>query len=196
MHSRRSQAPTHSASCRRSHAAYWLGAATSAASSLRDSVQATLPQLLRSDCLHALPPLDSPLANPITRYSPARSHPGPQHASSSAHCRRSQAPAHSAAAADARSVPLRFSVVSCAILPRLGASDAAPSSPIQLPARPATPRLADRKPHHPTSPTTRYSPAPNRLSPQHATSSPHCRRSQAPTHSARRQLPPMHAAYR
>jgi hypothetical protein len=55
------------------------------------------------------------------------------------HSRRSQPPAHSAAAADARSVPWRFSDVSCGILPRLGASDAAPSSPITFPTRTAAP---------------------------------------------------------
>jgi hypothetical protein len=81
--------------------------------------------------------------------------------------------------ADARSVPPRFSHVSCAILPRLGASDAAPASPIQLSARIAAPRLAPRK-----TPTTRYSPARYNLGPQHAISSAHCRRSQAPAHSA------------
>jgi hypothetical protein len=54
------------------HAAYHRGPATSAASSLRGSVSATLPQPLSSDCLHAPPPLGSPLVNPATRYSPQR----------------------------------------------------------------------------------------------------------------------------
>ena len=48
--------------------------------------------------------------------------------------------------ADARSIPLRSSDISCAICKRLGASDAAPSSPMALPARTAAPRLAPRKP--------------------------------------------------
>jgi hypothetical protein len=46
------------------HAAYHRGPATSAASSLRDSVPATLPQLLGSSCLHAPPPLGAHLAKP------------------------------------------------------------------------------------------------------------------------------------
>jgi hypothetical protein len=177
-------------------------------------VPATLPQLLRSNCLHAPLPLGSPLAIPTTLYSPTHDRPSPQHPSSSICSRRSQAPAHSAAArrctqrtvelqrrqlrhpsetqcqrrcpiifdpiacthrrpsarpsqspttlyspahasaparsthhhqrtagvrkhpltaqlpADARSVQLRSSDVSCAILKRLGASDAAPASPM------------------------------------------------------------------
>jgi hypothetical protein len=174
-------------------------------------VPATLPHHLLAHCLHAPPPLGSPLASPTTRYSPAHNRRSPQHATSSAHCRRfastrsqrscprctqrtvkvqgrqlrhpsetrcqrrcpscsdliacthrrpsarpsqipppdpapratapahstqhhqrvaggSQAPAHSTAAPDARSVPLRSSDVSCAILKRLGASDAAPAA--------------------------------------------------------------------
>ncbi len=71
-------------------------------------------------------------------------------------------------AADARSAPPRYSDVSCVIRKRLGASDAAPSSPIALPAHTAAPRPAPRK-----APTTRYSLARNRPSPQHATSSAH-----------------------
>jgi hypothetical protein len=74
------------------------------------------------------------------------------------HSRRSQAPAHSAAAADARSVPLRFSDVSCVIPARLGASDATPATSIKLPARTAAPRLAPRK--SPTTATARRSTAP------------------------------------
>jgi hypothetical protein len=53
-------------SCPPMHAAYHRGPATSAASSFRGSVPATLPQLLRCDCLQALPPLGSPLAIPTT----------------------------------------------------------------------------------------------------------------------------------
>jgi hypothetical protein len=56
-------------------------------------------------------------------------------------------------AADACSVPLRPSNVSCGILPRLGASDAAPAPPIRLSARTAAPRSTPRKtPAHPLQP--------------------------------------------
>ena len=51
-------------SCPPMHAAHQRGPAMSAASSARDSVPATLPHHLRSHCLHAPPPLDSPLAKP------------------------------------------------------------------------------------------------------------------------------------
>jgi hypothetical protein len=67
------------------------------------------------------------------------------------HSRRSQAPAHITSQADARSVPPRSSDVSCAILKRLGASDAAPASPIRLSARTAAPRLAPREPPPPAT---------------------------------------------
>jgi hypothetical protein len=114
------------------HAAYFLGPATSAASSARDSVPATLPHHLRFDCLHAPPP---PRLAPRKQHHPLQPCAQTTAARSMQHhpCRagrRSQPPAHSAAAADARSVQRRFRNVSCAILPRLGASDAAPSSPI------------------------------------------------------------------
>ncbi len=113
---------------------------------------ATLPQLLRYDCLHTLPPLGSPLTSTTTRCSPMHNRPSPQHTTSSMHSRRSEAPAHSTSPADARSVLLRSSDVSCAILKRLGASDAAPSASIRLPARAAAPRLAPRKPQLPLQP--------------------------------------------
>ncbi len=74
---------------------------------------------------------------------------------------------------------MRFSDFSCVIRKRLGASEAAPAAPIRLPARTAAPRPAPR-----ITPTTRYSPARNRPSSQHAASSTHSRRSQAPAHSA------------
>jgi hypothetical protein len=78
-----------------------------------------------SDCLHRPPPLGSPLAIPTTHYSPARNRPNPQPATtSSVHSRRSQTPAHSAAATDVRSVRMTSSHLSCVILSRLGASDA------------------------------------------------------------------------
>ncbi len=128
------------------HAAYLRGAATSAAASLRDSVPATLPQLLRCHCLHAPPTLGSPRANPTVRYSPASKRPSPHHPSASMHSRRSEPPAHSASPADARSVRLSSSDVSCVILKRLGANDAAPAAPIRSSVRTAAPRLDPRKP--------------------------------------------------
>jgi hypothetical protein len=73
-------------------------------------------------CTHRSPS-GSPLAISTTHRdsSPAGNRLSPQHATSSIHSRRSQAPAQSAAAANARSVLLRSSDVSCVILPRLGA---------------------------------------------------------------------------
>jgi hypothetical protein len=59
------------------HAAYHGGPATSAASSFRDSVPATLPQLLRCHCLHAPPPLGPPLANPHQPLQPRAQPPQP-----------------------------------------------------------------------------------------------------------------------
>jgi hypothetical protein len=124
------------------HAAYFRGPARSAASSIRETVQAMLPHHPRSHCLHTPPPLGTPLASPT----------------------------------DARSVRLRSSDVSCVILPRLGASDAAPAAPIPFSAYTAAPRNAACKPHHPLQP--RAQPL------QPTASSMHSRRSQAPTHSA------------
>ncbi len=147
MRSRRSQAPAHSAAARR---------CTQRSVRLRSSDVSCviLPRLGASDAAPAssiqlsartAAPRPAPRRTPTTRYSPARYNLGPQQATSSAHCRRSQAPVHSAAASDARSVPMRFSDVSCVILPRLGASDAAPSSPAELPAQFNAPRPAPRK---------------------------------------------------
>jgi hypothetical protein len=98
----------------------------------------------------ALPARTSALGSPLAKPPPPATaqpatRPSPQHATSSTHCRLWQAPAHSAAAADARSVQKRSSDVSCAICARLGASDAAPASPMALPAHIADPRLAPRK---------------------------------------------------
>jgi hypothetical protein len=59
------------------HAAYFRGPATSAASSLRDSVQATLPQLHRAHCLHTPPCLGSPLASPNHPLQPRAPPPHP-----------------------------------------------------------------------------------------------------------------------
>ncbi len=87
-------------SCRGTQA-YHGGPVTSAASSFRDSVPATLPHLLRSDCLQAPTHLGPPLASPSSRYSPVCNRFSQQPATISMHSRRSQAPAHSAAHADA-----------------------------------------------------------------------------------------------
>jgi hypothetical protein len=85
-------------SCPPMHAAYQRGSDTSAASSVRDSMPATLPQLLRRHYLHAPPPLGSPLAKP---QPPAAAPRAPAPARSTQHhpmhSRRSQPPAHSAA---------------------------------------------------------------------------------------------------
>jgi hypothetical protein len=116
---------------------------------------------------------------PPTRYSPACNCRSPHHASASMHSQRSQAPAQCTSSADARSVPPRFSDVSCVILKRLGASDAAPAASILLSARIAAPRQTPRQ-----TPTRPRQPVRNRLSPQHATSSMHSRRWQTPAHIA------------
>ncbi len=78
------------------HAAYHRGPATSAASSFRGSVPATL---LGSECLHAPAAPRLALAKPPpTRYSPACNCRSPHHTSASMHSQRLQAPAHCAAA--------------------------------------------------------------------------------------------------
>jgi hypothetical protein len=124
-----------------------------------------------------------PARTAAPRLAPRNPHhplqPSAQQATSFMHDRRSQPPAHNAAAADARSVPLRPSSVSRVILARLGASDAAPSSPIELSARTAAPSARPV-----ASLTTRCNPAHNRPSPKHTTPSAHRRRSQPPAHSA------------
>ncbi len=129
-------------------------------------------------CTHrrpsARPAQTRPPATALCASGPAQS---TQHHPCTASVRRQSLTAQ--LPADERSVPRRSSDVSCVILPRLGASDAVPASPIQLTARTAAPRLAPRR-----SPTTSYSPARNCPSQQHATSSTHYRRSQAPAHSA------------
>ena len=145
---------------------------------------ATLPHHLRShwlgcNCLHATPPLGSPLAIPTTRSSPARNRPSPQHPTPSMHSRRLQAPTHSAADADARSVQLRSSFVSCVILPRLGASDAAPSSPNLLSAGIRRPSARPSQAPPPATVSRTTAPAHSTQHHQHI-----CRRSQASAHSA------------
>jgi hypothetical protein len=77
-------------------AAYNQGPATSAASSARDSVPATLPHCLRYYCLHEPPPLANP-HYPLQPRAQLHNRLSRQCATSSAHCRRSQAPAHTAA---------------------------------------------------------------------------------------------------
>ncbi len=117
---------------------------------------------------------------PTTHCSPARKPPRPAtrniiHAQPAfAHTRsqRSWPPMHAG-------VPLRSSDVSCVILPRLGASDAAPSSPMKLSASTAARRLAARKPPpHATAPRATLPGL------QHAISSMHSRRSHTRAHSA------------
>ncbi len=127
---------------------------TSAASSLRGSVPATLPHHLRFHCLHAPPPLGPPLARtPTTPATAPRAHAparNTQHHPRTAGVRKH--PLTAQAAADACSIPLSPSDVSCVIPPRLGASDAAPSARISLSARTAAPRPAPCQ--NPTTPAT------------------------------------------
>jgi hypothetical protein len=121
-------------------------------------VPATLPHGLGSDCLQAPPPLGSALPKP---HPPATAPAGStHHHPCAAGVRRQSLTAQ--LPADARSVRLRPSDVSCVIIKRLGASDAAPAAPIQEPARTATPRLAPRK--APTAPT-----GPRARAPAHST---------------------------
>jgi hypothetical protein len=167
------------------HAAYLRGPATSAAPSFRDSVPATLPQLLRTRCLRAPPPLGSPLASPTTRYSLAHHHPTrnthhPCFSGVRKHTLTAQA------AADARSVQLRSSDVSCVILPRLGASDAAPSSPIPLSARTRRPSARPSQAPPPATASRPTAPANNTQHHQIAGGRKHALTAQAQ---------PMHAAY-
>jgi hypothetical protein len=152
---------------------------------------ANLSRLGASDATPAAPiRLSAPSRNPANSYSPARNRPSPQHAASSMHSRRSHAPAHSAAGrrSDARSLPWRSSDVSCVILTRLGASDAAPSRPIPFSARSATPRLAQARQTPP--PTT----APHATAPACSTQHHPCTAG-VRMHPLTAQLPPINAAY-
>jgi hypothetical protein len=173
-------------SCPPMRTAYHRGPAPSAESSFRGSVPATLSHHLRSHSLHATPPLGSPLAgphHPAPRAStPARNtQHHPRIASACKHPRTAQLPA------DARSVLRRSSSVSCVILSRLGASDAAPAPPIALPACTAAPRLAARKTPPPAT-------APRATAPAHSTQHHQCTAG-VRKHPLTAQLLPMHAAY-
>jgi hypothetical protein len=183
MHSRRSQAPAHIAAARRCMQRTSEVQRRQLRHPSETRCQRRCPscsELIGTIvvCIHRRPRL-APRRTPTTRSAP--------HATASAnstnhHLCTTGARKHPLTAqlpVDARSVPPRTSHVSCVILPRLGASDAAPSSWISLPARTAAPRLAPRRTF-----TSRYSPARNRLSPKHASASAHCRSSQAPAHSA------------
>jgi hypothetical protein len=134
-------------------------------------------------------------ARPLQTAPPAAAQranrPSPQHATSSAHSRRSQPPAHSAAAADASSVRKRFSIVSRVILPRLGASDAAPAASMSLPARNAAPSA--RPFASPPNPST--IPAP-RTTARACNVQHHQGMAGVRSHPLTMQLQPMHAAYR
>ncbi len=103
-------------------------------------------------CTHRRPsarPAQAP--PPATAYRPAALAHSTQHHDDIAGARKH--PLTAQAQPMARGVPPRSSDVSCVILPRLGASDAAPAASMSLSARTAAPRLAPRKPQ-----TTRYSP--------------------------------------
>ena len=166
----------------------------SAAPSFGGSVPATLPHHLRCRCLHAPPPLGSTLAWPpppaTAPRTTAPAHNTQHHQRIAGLCKH---PLTAPAAADARSVPPRYSDVSCVIIKRLGASDAAPAASMKLPARTAAPRLAPRKPHHPLR-TAPYSPVRNRRSPQTHHINP-CTAGGC-KHPPAAQALPMHAAYR
>jgi hypothetical protein len=177
------------------HAAYSRGPATSAASSSRDSAPATLHQLLGSECLQAPPPLGPALAEPPPPATAPR-------ATASAHSMH-----HHPCTAGVRKHPLTAPLPSrctqrTAEVQRRQlrhpqktlCQQRCPScfDPIACTyrrpsARTAAPRQTPRQ--IPPSLQLRTRPA----LPQHATSSMHGRRSQAPTHSAAAQ--PMHAAY-
>jgi hypothetical protein len=93
----------------------------------------------------------------------------------------------SAAATDARGVPLRSSFVSSVILPRLGASDAAPPTPIRFSACTAAPSAR-------RSQTQPSATAPRATASAHNTQ--HQRIAGVREHLLTSQLPPTHAAYR
>jgi hypothetical protein len=132
-------------------------------------------------------PLGSPLAAPTTCNSLAPNRPSPQH-TPSMHSRRSQAPAKQPQLPPmSRSVPPRFSVVSCAILPRLGASDAAPSSPNLLSAGI---RCPSARPSQAPPPATAPRPTASAHSTHH-----HQRIAGVRKHPRPAQAQPMHAAY-
>jgi len=90
-------------------------------------------------------------------------------------------------ATDARSVRMRSSDVSCVIPPRLGASDAAPAAPMSLSARTAAPRLDPRKPPPPVTTSRATAPA-------HSTHHHPCTAS-VRNRPLTAQAQPMHAAY-
>jgi hypothetical protein len=160
----------------------------------RQSLTAQLPADARSapprfsDVSCVIPPrLGASDAAPAAPKSlPARTaapRPAPRKSPTTATAPRATAPAHSnhqhpctagvrkhpitaQLPADARSVPLRSSDVSCVIPPRLGASDAAPSSPIPLTARTAAPPLAPRQnPPPPATPLKQHNPLQPRAQP-------------------------------
>ncbi len=160
------------------HAAYHRETATSAAASLRDSVPATLPHHLRSNCLHALPPLGSPLENPHHPLQPrmqlpqiaTRSIISAQPASAKARSQRKPSRCtqrttevqrrqlrHPSEARCQRRCPSCSDVITCKRRRRVGTPLAKPPPPATAPC--ATPAA------------------------QHASSSAHSRRSQAPAHS-------------
>ncbi len=103
-------------------------------------------------CTTTAAPRIAPRKTPTPATAPARNRPSAQHATSSMQSWRWQAPAPSAAHADARSAPPRSSDVSCVIHKRLGASDPAPSAWISLTASTDASRPAPRKPHRPRPP--------------------------------------------
>ena len=142
-------------SCPPVHAAYQKGPATSAASSFRGSVPATLPQLVRCNFLHAPPTLGSPLGKPPP--SARASHPTASAYSTQQH----------PCTAGGRKHPLTAQLPPMHAAYRRGPATSAASSfrdsvPATLPHHlrshflhaPAAPRLSARKPHQPLQPGT------------------------------------------
>jgi hypothetical protein len=155
----------------------------SAASSIRDSVPATLPHHLRSNCLHATA---APRLAPRKPHHPLQPRAQPPSAHSTHHQRIAGVCKHPRTAQlppMARGVPPMFSVVSCAILPRLGASDTAPSALISLSARPRRPSA---RPSQAPPPAT----APRQTASNYSTHH-HQRIAGGRKHPRTAQLPPM-----
>jgi hypothetical protein len=186
MHSKRSQSPTPSAAAPDPRSVPARSSDVSCVICERVGASDAAPSSPIALSARTTDPRPAPRQTATTRSEPAPNCPSPKHAASSMHSRRLQAPAHSAAAPNACSVPFRSSDVSCVTLPRLGASDAAPSSPIALSARTA-PRLAPRQAPPPAT-------APRPTAPAHSTQH-HQSTAGVRKHSFAAQLPPMQEAY-
>ncbi len=175
----RLQAPAHGASCRRCTQRTDEVQRRQLRHPSETRCQRRCPSISDGIACKHPPPLGSPLASPTNRYSPAPNGLGPQDAESSAHCRRSQAPANGASCprCTQRTIKVQRRQLRHPFETRCQRRCPICSDPIACthPPPPGSPLAGPR---------ARYSPAHNRPSPQHAASSAHCRRSQAPGHSA------------